>query len=77
MAVSVARSRGPHATSRLDFAQGRGARALEGYPMITESGQDAGLPVEDHVGSRTIFEAAGFTEITHPTIRRVVMRIDF
>ena len=32
---------------------------------------------ELHVGSRSIFEAAGFAEVGHPTLRRVVMRIDF
>lgn len=45
--------------------------------MITERGQDVGLPAELNVGSRSIFADAGFTEITHPTIRRTVMRIDF
>lgn len=32
---------------------------------------------EMHVGARQVFEEAGFTEITLPTARRVVMRIDF
>lgn len=32
---------------------------------------------ETHVGTRQVFEAAGFTEVSHPTLRRVVMRIDF
>ena len=32
---------------------------------------------EIHVGSRSIFAAAGFTEVSRPTQRRVVMRIDF
>ena len=32
---------------------------------------------ELHVGSRSIFADAGFTEVSHPTLRRVVMRIDF
>jgi len=32
---------------------------------------------ELHVVSRSIFEAAGFREVNHPTLRRVVMRIDF
>jgi len=27
-------------------------------------------------GSRSIFADAGFTEVSHPTLRRVVMRID-
>jgi len=32
---------------------------------------------EMHVGSRSIFAAAGITEVNRPTLRRVVMRIDF
>jgi hypothetical protein len=32
---------------------------------------------ELHVGSGSIFAAAGFAEVNHPTLRRVVMRIDF
>ncbi len=60
----------------VDFAQERGARALEGYAMITHPGQEITWG-ELHVGSRSIFAAAGFVEISHPTPRRVVMRIDF
>lgn len=60
----------------VDFARRRGARALEGYPMLTKPGQVISWD-EMHVGSRSIFAAAGFTEVSHPTLRRVVMRIDF
>ena len=64
------------ARAAVDFARQRGARAVEGYPMITEPGKE--IPWgELHVGSRSIFAAAGFTEVSHPTLRRVVMRIDF
>jgi GNAT superfamily N-acetyltransferase len=65
------------ARAAVDFARERGARAIEGYPMITERGREVTLPVEIHVGSRSVFAAAGFTEVSHPTLRRVVMRIDF
>jgi GNAT superfamily N-acetyltransferase len=58
------------------FARERGARALEGYPMILKPGQEMTWG-ELYVGSRGIFEAAGFTEVSRPTLRRVVMRIDF
>ena len=58
------------------FARERGARALEGYPMITEPGQEVTWG-ETHVGTRSIFAEAGFLEVSHPTLRRVVMRIDF
>jgi GNAT superfamily N-acetyltransferase len=64
------------ARAAVDFARRRGARALEAYPMITQPGQDIAWD-ELHVGSRSIFEAAGFAEVSHPTKRRVVMRIDF
>jgi GNAT superfamily N-acetyltransferase len=63
------------ARAAVDFARERGARALEGYPMITE-GQKF-LVEELHVGSRSSFAAAGFAEVGHPTLRRVVMPIDF
>ena len=64
------------ARAAVDFARERGARALEGYPMLTEPGQEITWG-ELHVGSRSIFAAAGFAEISRPTRRRVVMRIDF
>jgi GNAT superfamily N-acetyltransferase len=65
------------ARAAVEFARERGARALEGYPMITTPGQDISLLNELNVGSRSMFEAAGFEEVSHPTLRRVVMRIDF
>jgi hypothetical protein len=56
----------------VDVARRRGARALEGYP-ITRTDV---LLSELHVGSRGAFSAAGFIEVSHPTLRRIVMRID-
>lgn len=64
------------ARATIDFARARGARSLEAYPMITEPGQEITWG-EVHVGARTIFAEAGFIEVSHPTLRRVVMRIDF
>jgi GNAT superfamily N-acetyltransferase len=64
------------ARAAADFARASGARALEGYPMITRPGEEITWG-ELHVGSRSIFAAAGFTEVSRPTPRRVVMRIDF
>jgi GNAT superfamily N-acetyltransferase len=64
------------ARAAVDFARERGARAVEGYPMLTTPGQDIAWG-ELHVGSRSAFEAAGLDEVSHPTSRRVVMRIDF
>jgi GNAT superfamily N-acetyltransferase len=59
-----------------DFARRSGARALEGYPMLTEPGQEITWG-EMNVGNRSIFAAAGFEEVNRPTLRRVVMRFDF
>ena len=64
------------AAAAVDFARERGARALEGYPMVLPPGKQA-VWGEMFVGSRNIFADAGFTEVSHPTPRRVVMRIDF
>jgi GNAT superfamily N-acetyltransferase len=64
------------ARATVAFARDRGARAIEGYPMLTEPGQEVAWG-ELHVGSRRIFADAGFIEVGRPTIRRVVMRIDF
>ena len=60
----------------VDFARERGARAIEGYPMIIQPGEEFSWG-ELYVGSRGIFADAGFTEVSRPTARRVVMRIDF
>jgi GNAT superfamily N-acetyltransferase len=64
-----------HALARaaVDFARERGARALEGYPMTRKDV----LLQELHVGTVGAFAAAGFAEVSRPTFRRVVMRIDF
>jgi GNAT superfamily N-acetyltransferase len=64
------------ARAAVDYARDRGAGALEAYPMITTPGKEITWG-ELHVGSRSIFADAGFTEVTHPTLRRFVMRIDF
>lgn len=57
----------------VEFARRRGARALEGYPMTHADAIAENL----HVGTLTTFEAAGFTEVSRPSARRAVMRIDF
>jgi hypothetical protein len=44
--------------------------------MITQPGQESTWD-ELRVGSRSIFAAAGFAEVSRPSLRRVVMRIDF
>jgi GNAT superfamily N-acetyltransferase len=64
------------AEATVDYARARGARAIESYPMITQPGKEITWG-ELHVGARQVFEDAGFREICHPTVRRVIMRIDF
>lgn len=60
----------------MNFARQRGARALEGYPMITEPGREF-MWGELRAGSRSAFAAAGFAEVSRLTLRHVVIRIDF
>jgi len=64
------------ARAAVDFARERGARAIEGYAMITPPGKEITWG-ELHVGACQVFEDAGFEEVCHPTVRRVIMRIDF
>jgi GNAT superfamily N-acetyltransferase len=61
------------ARAAVDFARDRGARAIEAYPMTTKNA----LLEELHPGTEATFAAAGFIEVTRPTKRRAVMRIDF
>ena len=61
------------ARAAVDFARERGARALEGYPMTTKNA----LAEELHVGTESVFADAGFIEVSRPTLRRAVMRVDY
>jgi GNAT superfamily N-acetyltransferase len=61
------------ARAAVEFARERGARAIEGYPITTKN-----VIVEElHVGTKGVFADAGLTEVSRPTLRRVVMRLDF
>jgi GNAT superfamily N-acetyltransferase len=64
------------AAAAVGFARERGARALEGYPIVPRPGKDFSWG-ELYVGSAGIFADAGFTEVSRPTPRRAVMRVDF
>ncbi|MGW3413078.1 N-acetyltransferase family protein [Streptomyces sp. NPDC000888] len=64
------------ARATIAFARDRGARALEAYTMITQPGKEITWG-ELHVGSRDVFADAGFTQVSKPSPRRVVMRVDF
>jgi GNAT superfamily N-acetyltransferase len=66
----------PLAAATVEYARSRGARALEAYPMVTTPGKEITWG-ELHVGARQVFADAGFVEITQPTLRRRVMRVDF
>jgi GNAT superfamily N-acetyltransferase len=66
----------PLARAAVDHVRAGGATALEAYSMITQPGKVITWG-ELHVGARQVFEEAGLTEVSHPTPRRVVLRIDF
>ncbi len=73
--------RGEHLTyalaaATIDFARGRGATALEAYPMVTEPGKEITWG-ELFVGPLGAFESAGFAVVSVPSQRRRVVRIDF
>jgi GNAT superfamily N-acetyltransferase len=61
------------ARAAVGFARDHGARAIEGYPITTKEV----IQEELHVGTVSVFADAGFAEVSHPTPRRLVMRIDF
>jgi GNAT superfamily N-acetyltransferase len=63
------------ARAAVDHARASGARALEAYPMRTETGEVTWDEI--HVGAESIFAAAGMVEVSRPGKRRVVMRTDF
>jgi GNAT superfamily N-acetyltransferase len=64
------------ARAAVETARERGANAVEAYPMLTTRGQKITLD-EIHVGTTSMFAAAGLAEVSRPTLRRVVMRLDF
>jgi GNAT superfamily N-acetyltransferase len=64
------------AAAAVEFARERGAKALEGYPIVPRPGQEVSWG-ELNVGHPHAFAAAGFREVSRPSSRRVVMRVDF
>jgi GNAT superfamily N-acetyltransferase len=65
------------ARAAVDFARERGACAVEGYPRVTRPGEEVlGNAAYLYVGSRNLFAAAGFREVSRPSARRAVMRVD-
>jgi GNAT superfamily N-acetyltransferase len=64
------------AAATVPYAKANGARALEGYAMRTQPGREITWG-ELHVGAVQVFDEAGFTEVSSPSVRRAVMRIEF
>src|SRR5215469_11083656 len=64
------------AVATVGYARENGARALEGYAMRTQPGKEITWG-ELYVGAVQVFADAGFTEVSSPSVRRAVMRIDF
>ena len=57
----------------VEHARSQRARVLEGYPIMRTDV----INEELHVGTVSMFEEAGFRQVSVPTPRRLVMRIDF
>ena len=61
------------AEAAVEHARTHGARAVEAYPIVVKNVIDEEL----HVGTESVFADAGMTVVSHPSKRRVVMRLDF
>jgi len=61
------------ARAAVEFAREHGARAIEAYPITTTNV----IEEELHVGTCNTFIAAGLGEVSRPSARRAVMRVDF
>ena len=64
------------AAATIPYAKANGARALEAYAMRTQPGKEITWG-ELHVGAFQAYADAGFREVSTPSVRRVVMRVDF
>jgi GNAT superfamily N-acetyltransferase len=64
------------AAATVPYARANGARALEGYAMRTQPGKEITWG-ELYVGAVQAFADAGFREVSSPSVRRAVMRVDF
>jgi GNAT superfamily N-acetyltransferase len=64
------------AAATVPYAKANGARALEGYAMRTQPGREITWG-ELHVGAVQVFADAGFTQVSSPSVRRAVMRVEF
>jgi GNAT superfamily N-acetyltransferase len=64
------------AAAAVGYARANGARALEGHAMRTQPGKVITWG-ELYVGAAPVYAEAGFREVSRPSVRRVVMRVDF
>jgi GNAT superfamily N-acetyltransferase len=64
------------AEAAVEYARERGAAALEGYPIVAKAGERITWD-EAAVGTPQVFAAAGLAQVSSPTVRRRVMRVDF
>jgi GNAT superfamily N-acetyltransferase len=64
------------AAAAVEHARERGAQAVEGYPIVPDPEREISWG-EVNVGTTGPFEAAGLTEVSRPTKRRRVLRLDF
>ena len=64
------------AAAAVGHARERSAQAVEGYPIVSNPGQEIAWG-EVNVGTPGPFAAAGLTEVSRPTKRRRVMRLEF
>ncbi|MBI4939430.1 MAG: GNAT family N-acetyltransferase [Actinobacteria bacterium] len=65
----------PLARAALAHARACGARAVEGYGILTPPGKEITWG-EVHVGAVQVFEEAGFAPVSRPSVRRVVLRAE-
>ena len=58
----------------VEFAAGKGAKIIEGYPIETKT--DSYPPVYAWTGFKGAFKKAGFREVERRSPTRSIMRID-
>jgi GNAT superfamily N-acetyltransferase len=61
------------AAAAVEHARRQGALSVEAYPIIDKNA----LAEELHVGTESLFADVGLTVVSHPSKRRLVMRLDF
>ena len=56
----------------INYAANQGAKIIEAYPTVSKSGSLP--PVSSFMGVPSLFTAAGFVEVAHPSQARLIMR---